>query len=192
MHSLMDKQTLRDHYKLKRAELSDVERENLSLGIANKSLEMNIWDKRIFHIFLPIVRLREINTEYLLNILQGKDKEIVIPKSIPSTRSLTNYLLTDSTKIAQNLWGIPEPLDGIRIDENLIDVVFVPLLGVDKKGNRLGYGKGFYDRFLSRCRKDCLKIGLSFFEPFGDIPVDETDIPLNYCITAYKIYTFNH
>ncbi len=186
----MDKKTLREHCKLQRMELTDREIESLSLSIANKSLELDIWDKKTYHIFLPIVRLREINTEYLLTILNGKDKDIVIPKTDLVTKTLTHHLLTDATGIQMNPWGIPEPQDGIIIDENRIDVIFVPLLGFDLKGNRLGYGKGFYDRFLSKCRKDCTKIGLSFFGPLDNILVNNYDISLNYCITADQIYHF--
>ena len=186
----MDKKSLREYCKLQRSELNEQEREERSLAIANKSLEMDIWDRKIYHIFLPILRLGEINTEYFLNILNGKDKDIVIPKTDFSTNTMSHYLLTDSTSIQINTWGIPEPQDGIIIEKNLLDVIFVPLLGFDLKGNRLGYGKGFYDRFLAQCKEDCLKIGLSYFAPLETIPAEKNDILLDACITADKIYNF--
>lgn len=72
-----------------------------------------------------------------------------------------------------------------------IDVVFVPLLAYDNKGNRVGYGKGFYDHFLSECREDVVKIGLSFFEPEEAIEdVSATDIRLDYCVTPMTVYNF--
>ena len=62
---------------------------------------------------------------------------------------------------------------------------------IDEKGNRIGYGKGFYDTFLARCRPDTIKIGLSFFKPETRIDgVFKGDIPLNYCVTPEKVYTF--
>jgi 5-formyltetrahydrofolate cyclo-ligase len=65
------------------------------------------------------------------------------------------------------------------------------LFGFDKKGYRVGYGRGFYDRFLSRCRKDCIKVGFSYFEPVDEIEdVCSLDVKLNYCITHEKFYIF--
>ena len=99
--------------------------------------------------------------------------------------------MTDGTKITQNKWGIPEPESGISIDPSMLEVVFIPLLSFDKKGNRLGYGKGFYDVFLKNCKKEVLKIGLSFFDPVDRIDgIRDEDIPLDYCISPQKIHSF--
>jgi len=69
--------------------------------------------------------------------------------------------------------------------------VLVPLLSFDKKGFRVGYGKGFYDRFLMQCKSDCIKIGLSYFDPIDVIDdADEFDVPLDFCITPQKVYVF--
>jgi 5-formyltetrahydrofolate cyclo-ligase len=69
--------------------------------------------------------------------------------------------------------------------------VFIPLLAFDKSGHRVGYGAGYYDRFLSKCKPDCLKVGLSFFEPVDEISdADEFDVKLNHCVTPSKIWTF--
>ena len=90
-----------------------------------------------------------------------------------------------------NSWNIPEPENGIAISTEQIEVVFIPLLAFDLRGNRVGYGKGFYDDFLNNCSKDTLKIGLSFFEAEANIAdVEPHDIPLDYCVTPTKIYTF--
>ena len=70
-------------------------------------------------------------------------------------------------------------------------MVFVPLLAFDKKGHRVGYGKGFYDKFLSECKPDAIKIGLSFFEPEELITdVFESDVKLDYCVTPNSIHAF--
>src|SRR5690606_37923119 len=93
--------------------------------------------------------------------------------------------------IRKNEWNIPEPVDGIEIDPKKIDVVFVPLLAFDEQGHRIGYGKGFYDKFLSECRPETIKIGLSFFEAESRIAqVFESDIALDYCVTPNRIYSF--
>ena len=123
-------------------------------------------------------------------MLSGKDKEIIISKSDFNTREMTHYLLTDNTKIKKNQYNIPEPIDGLEVPTHKIDVVFVPLLAFDKKGHRVGYGKGFYDKFLTDCKPKTIKIGLSFFEPEEKIEdVFENDVKLDYCITPKSIYT---
>ena len=104
---------------------------------------------------------------------------------------MTHFLLTDNTKIKKNEYNIPEPVDGIEVPSKKIDVVFVPLLAYDKKGNRVGYGKGFYDKFLSECKPDVIKIGLSFFEPEELIAdIFEGDIKLDYCVSPNGFYQF--
>lgn len=187
----MSKAGLRKKYKDLRQELSPEVIDEMSLEIANQALSLDIWDKEYYHIFLPIERLREINTTYLLSILSGKDKHILLSTTQFSEGTMTHYLLTDRTTIKVNSQGIPEPEGGIEIAAIKIDVVFIPLLAYDLKGNRLGYGKGFYDRFLAACRPEVIKVGLSLFEPEQKlIETHQTDIPLNHCITPRKIHTF--
>lgn len=187
----MNKKEIRKKYKDLRSLISAEELEEKSLAIANQLLKLAIWQKTYYHLFLSIEKQKEINTEYVLQILAGKDKEIVISKSDFETGKMNHFLLTDNTKITQNDYGIPEPVDGLEVPLAKIDVVFVPLLAFDKNGHRVGYGKGFYDRFLSECKPETIKVGLSFFEPEDLIEdVDESDIQLNYCITQQSIYTF--
>ena len=87
-------------------------------------------------------------------------------------------------------WGIPVPQESVRVTATKIQVVFVPLLAYDKSGHRLGFGKGFYDRFLASLEQPVLKLGLSFFAPEERIPVEPHDIPLDYCITPGQIWSF--
>ena len=186
----MKKADLRKKYKDLRASLSEDQIEDKSIAIANKALELDIWNFSFYHIFLPINRLKEINTEYLLSILNGKDKHIVVSRIDPESDRLVNFLLTDNTAIKISRWGIPEPVDGIEVDLKKIEVVFVPLLAYDLYGNRVGYGKGYYDKLLEECNKDCLKIGLSFFEPESFIESEKHDMQLTHCITENKIHLF--
>ena len=187
----MNKTELRTQYKALRQNLSKVEIEEMSLAIANEVLALDIWDKTYFHVFLPIEEQKEVNTEFLLHLLTGKDKEIVISKSDFTTRKMTHFLLTDNTKIKKNEYNIPEPVDGIEVPSSKIQVVFVPLLAFDTKGNRVGYGKGFYDQFLAECQPETIKIGLSFFEAENTITdVFEKDVRLDFCITPEKCYRF--
>lgn len=187
----MNKKDLRSKYKTLRQQLSVEAIEDKSLAIANRLLSLEIWEKTYFHLFLTIEEQKEVDTEFILQILAGKDKEIVVSKSDFETREMTHYLLTDNTKFRKNEYNIFEPVDGIEVPVSKIDVVFVPLLVFDKNGNRVGYGKGFYDNFLAKCREDVIKIGLSFFEPEEIIDdVSTTDIQLDYCVTPFGISNF--
>ncbi|WP_299337552.1 5-formyltetrahydrofolate cyclo-ligase [uncultured Psychroserpens sp.] len=187
----MTKSALRKAYKIKRSELSEEHLETLSLDIANQLLTLSIWDYEFYHLFLSIIEHKEVNTDYILNILSGKDKHIVISKSDFATLEMSHFLLTDSTTIKKNEWNIPEPVNGISIAPNQIDVVFVPLLAFDTSGHRVGYGKGFYDKFLATCKPETIKIGLSYFEPVEDISdTFENDVKLDYCVTPETIYNF--
>jgi 5-formyltetrahydrofolate cyclo-ligase len=187
----MHKKELRKKYKELRQGLTPDAIEDRSLAIANRLLQLDIWDKIYYHLFLSIEEQKEIDTEFILQILTGKDKEIVVSKSDFATLGMTHFLLTDNTKFKKNEYNIPEPVDGLEVPVTKIDVVFVPLLAFDVKGNRVGYGKGFYDKFLSNCKPETIKIGLSFFEAEKNIEdVSENDIRLNYCVTPENIYTF--
>jgi 5-formyltetrahydrofolate cyclo-ligase len=187
----MFKKEIRLKYKELRQALSENQIEEFSLAIANEVLLLPIWEKTYFHVFLPIEEQKEVNTEYLLHLLSGKDKEICISKSDFETRKMTHFLLTDNTKIKKNEYNIPEPVDGIDVPSNKMEVVFIPLLAYDKNGNRVGYGKGFYDKFLAECNQNTIKIGLSFFEHEEVISdINATDIQLNYCVTPKRTIKF--
>lgn len=187
----MLKKELRAKYKALRNQLSEENLEEMSLAIANKVLTLPVWEKTYFHIFLPITEHKEVNTEFILHLLSGKDKEIIISKSDFETRAMTHFLLTDNTKIKKNQYNIPEPVDGLEVPTSKIDVVFVPLLAFDKTGHRAGYGKGFYDKFLTECKPETIKIGLSFFEAEEIIEdVFENDVKLDYCVTPNEVYKF--
>jgi len=187
----MNKKELRLHYKNLRQALSLEEIEDKSLAIANRLLSLDIWQNIYFHLFLTMEEQREVHTDFILNILAGKDKEVIVSRSDFETCTMIHYLLTDNTKLVKNQYGIPEPVDGIEVPSDKIDVVFVPLLAFDAKGHRVGYGKGFYDRFLNECKPNVIKIGLSFFEAENEpIEVNATDMPLDYCVTPEKVYSF--
>jgi 5-formyltetrahydrofolate cyclo-ligase len=186
----MLKKDLRSQYSKLRANITSELLLHNSLCIANKLLELPIWSFDYYHIFLPILKKQEVDTTFILSILQGKDKHIVLPK-VDTHGRLKHFLLTDNTRLQKNTWGVPEPNEGIEISPKKIDVVFVPLLAFDTKGHRVGYGKGYYDRFLGQCRKKTVKVGLSLFEPEQEITdISKTDIPLDHCVTPSHIYSF--
>jgi len=194
----MNKKELRIKYKALRQQLTPEKVDTMSLLIANNILHLNtrllncdFWDNTYFHLFITIKEHMEVETEFILHVLAGKDKEIVVSKSNFDTIEMTNFLLTDATKFKKNDHNIFEPTNGLEVPNEKIDVVFIPLLAYDKKGNRVGYGKGFYDDFLSKCKKEVIKIGLSFFDPEEQIDdVSDSDVKLHYCITPTTMYSF--
>ncbi len=189
---MADKKALRLKYKKLRKNLSEEFIEEMSLQLANQALKLPIWDKTYYHIFLSISEKKEVNTEYLMHILQGKDKSIVVSKADFKTGEMKHFLLQENTILKTSEYGIPEPISGIEISPETLEVVFVPLLAFDLKGHRIGYGKGFYDRFLKKCNPTAVFIGLSFFDAEPEILFERTDIPLNFCITPKKIMDFQN
>ena len=186
----MLKKYLRSIYTEPRENLTSRTISDSSLSIANRLLQLPNWNYSYYHLFLSITEKKEIDTSFIMSILQGKDKNILLPKMVDK-QNLVNYLLTDSTHIKKNRWNIPEPVDGIEVPPEKIDVVFLPLMAFDKKGHRVGYGKGFYDVLLNKCRPDVVKVGLSLFAAEEEIEdIGTHDVPLNFCVTPDRIYYF--
>lgn len=186
----MLKKRLRLDFSEQRNSLPPESREQKSLDIANRCLLLPIWDHQFYHIFLSIPDRNEVDTSFLLTVLQGKDKNIAVPK-VSGEGELVHYQLTDATVFRTSKWGIPEPVSGVQVPDEQLEVVFLPLLAFDLEGYRVGYGGGFYDRFLAGCRKDVLKVGLSYFEPVAKISDrNAMDIPMDYCVTPEKTYSF--
>jgi 5-formyltetrahydrofolate cyclo-ligase len=143
------------------------------------------------HIYLPIIKKKEIDTFPIINFYKKNNCTIVLSKSNFSNSTLTNYIWDDYTELVENEYGILEPINGEEINVNEIKIVLIPLLSFDIKGNRLGYGKGFYDRFLKQLPVDSIKIGLSHFESNEELlPIDKHDIGLDYCVSPTKVYSF--
>ncbi len=113
----------------------------------------------------------------------------MIPRVDFEKDRLESIEFNSDTKLTFNKWQIFESAETKTVEPQLIDIVLVPLLCFDKKGFRVGYGKGFYDKFLENCRKDCLKIGLSYFPPIEEISdTHPKDVMLDYCITPDEIW----
>ena len=104
---------------------------------------------------------------------------------------MENFYFEGLHQLENNAWGIPEPRQGIPTPIEKIDLVLVPLLAFDQRGHRVGYGKGYYDRFLAESNSDCRKIGLSFFEPVENInDITKDDVPLTGCVTPSAFFSF--
>ena len=189
----MKKKELRQHYLTKRNALSKNELWTLTDAIIDQLKHFNWSYYNCVSLFLPIKAHNEIDTFEILSYLKSnfENLKIVVPRINFTDLSLEQVAFTQETVLVKNEYDIPEPLYGYVIPAKGIDVVFVPLLTFDLEGNRVGYGKGVYDRFLSTCKPEVLKIGLSFFEPDDDIEdINIFDVKLSHCITPTQIYTF--
>jgi 5-formyltetrahydrofolate cyclo-ligase len=191
----MNKKELRKIYLAKRETLAMQDLDLRSRVITEKFFaSFNLENTHTIHIYLPIQTKKEINTWLLIERFRKEYSRIklIISRSNPSNGTMDNFYFTEETILNVNKWGIPEPLSGDRCASEKVDLVFVPLLAFDKKGNRVGYGKGYYDRFLSECKKDVIKVGLSLEEPVKKIDAELFDVALTHCITPLKVYTFKN
>lgn len=180
----MYKKELRKIYKEKRKELTDIEMSSFQEKIYQQIFNFDFSTIQKVHVFLPIEKQKEINTYPIIHFLRKQGKDIVISKSDFSNTTLTHFLFEKETELQVNKYGIPEPLNAKEVVVKDIDLVFVPLLISDKQNYRVGYGKGFYDRFLNDCKKSTITIGINFFKPIDVISdVNTFDIPLNHIIT---------
>jgi len=186
----MTKSELRQIYKQKRSEFSSVEIDNLSAGILENLKQLSIWDFSVFHCFLPIQSQNEINTFPLVEHLFTNKKRVAVPKI--DNLNLINCEIQKDVQFTAGKFNVPEPKVFKIIENQEVDIVFLPLLICDKSGNRVGYGGGFYDRWLSEFENPPVKIGLNFFSPINEISdVNEFDVRLDYCVTPFGIVSFS-
>ena len=179
----MIKSELRKLYKQKRKDLNRVEIDQLQESIYQQVFEYDFSNLKTIHIFLSIENLNEINTLPIIDFLLLKNKSVVVSKSNFKDNTLSHFLFDRTTTLQVNHYGIPEPISAKEIDVKQIDLVFVPMLISDNKNFRVGYGKGFYDRFLSECKNDVKTIGLNFFKPIEKIEdINRFDVALQQII----------
>ena len=138
---------------------------------------------------------REIMTAQLHEILLNEPyyHQLIFPKVVKSTSQLIPYLTDKKSIFVRSDWGILEPTNdtSIQLNPKDIDLIFIPLLAVDTQGHRVGYGKGFYDRFLANTKPDLIKIGLGLEEPIEPIEdLNPFDIALDFAITPKSVYRF--
>jgi 5-formyltetrahydrofolate cyclo-ligase len=150
-------------------------------------------DWRWLSVFLPIPHQHEPDTWLLVREIWARQlpTRLAVPVVQPDGQTLRHFLLTPETALVDNRWGIPEPVDAPEVAPAAFDAVLIPLLAFDERGHRVGYGKGFYDRFLSQCRPGALRIGVSL-EPPGPRITDAWagDVRLHACLTPERVWRF--
>lgn len=145
------------------------------------------------HLFLPIPQQQEPDTWLLIRELWATlpHLHLAVPVVQPDGHTLRHFQLTPQTTLVENRWGISEPVDAAEVAPPQLDAVLIPLLAFDETGHRVGYGKGFYDRFLADCRPDALRIGVSL-EPPVPLITDawDGDVRLHACLTPERLWRF--
>lgn len=179
----MKKQKLREIYKQKRKDFTFNEMKRLEENIYQQIYDLDISEVENVHLFLTIPKMKEIDTVPLITYLRKKNKRIIISKCNFKDNSLSHFYFEKNTSLELSKLGVPEPVNAVPVLETVLDLIFVPMLISDIKKYRVGYGKGYYDRFLSKCRKDVKLIGLNLFKPIQKIEdINEFDIPLQQVI----------
>jgi len=191
----MKKRELRKIYLQKRIDLSAAEYAAKNQAILERIKQhADFHTLKTLHVFLPFLNRKEVDTR-LINEYVSRNfphVDIVVPKSNFDDITMESYRVDAHMELHETKLGIDEPETGTRVEPETIDLIIAPLVIFDKKGYRVGYGKGFYDRFLKTCRADVQVIGLCFFEPVDEIDdINEFDMPMSHCITPEKVWTFS-
>ncbi|RFM22766.1 MAG: 5-formyltetrahydrofolate cyclo-ligase [Candidatus Thermochlorobacter aerophilum] len=188
--ALQARAAIRDALSKQRLALSEEEWQTRSQKIFQSLMDAPVLHRaRMVHCFISMASRREVNTEPILQWLQAQGKPIAVP--VMKSRNLVSVRFTGMDKLASGVFEVLEPIEHVPVDESMIDVVLTPLLACDRAGNRLGYGKGFYDNFFSRLAAKGIhpyKIGLAFsFQILEHIPqIPEKahkDVPLDAIAT---------
>ncbi len=190
----MIKAELRKIYLQKRKGISAAEFQQFNYKICEQFFShVDLSFIKVVHTFIPITKNGEVDTWPIIDRIRREfpHTRLSIPRVNTNSNSLENIFFEGLHQLEESKMGIKEPRQGSPTDATKIDLVLVPLLTFDQSGHRVGYGKGYYDKFLACCRNDCQKIGLSFFAPVESIEdVNEQDFKLTACITPEKVYKF--
>ncbi|TDW97571.1 5-formyltetrahydrofolate cyclo-ligase [Dinghuibacter silviterrae] len=188
----MTKQEARTYYLQERVRLTAAERETMSAGLLSQFERITFPPLKVVHVYRPLLAKGEIDTQPFVRHLEAlfPGLTLVVPR-VSGSSDLEHLVWDTGTFFAPGAYGIPEPVEGIRVIPGAVDLVIVPLLIFDRDGFRVGYGRGMYDRFLAQCRPDVLKVGLSLFEPMPRLEDrGEFDVPLSIGVTPTQLYEF--
>lgn len=192
---MLDKKALRKEMLEKRSQLSLQEIKEKSKTITNSLLNLNEYNKSQF-IFTFISFKDEVDTHEIIKSSLKKDKRIGVPITVPEKKQLkVSEIMDFDNELELSYYDILAPKEkNIRIvAPELIDLVLVPGVIFDRRGYRVGYGGGYYDRFFSKLDKNVLKIGLCYdMQIQSNVPRDSYDIPVDYILTEKEFIKCNH
>ena len=131
----------------------------------------------------------EVKTYMLIEKLLETGRVIVVPYIVSNGEKMMHHsIISDLKNIHPGVYGVPEPSETQEADLSQFHAVLVPLCAFDGYGHRLGYGKGYYDIFLSSLPKEVKKIGLAFsMQEVERIPAEKHDTRLNMIVTEQGI-----
>lgn len=182
-------QEIQEKKKALRTEVLGLRKEisQSDLDKRNKQIEEHLLSSEFvrraatIHCFVSMKDKVEVETWESIRGFLNQNKTVVVPV-IEKNLHLRHSRIDSLDSLTTNSWGVSEPKKVWEVDLETIDLILVPALAVDLKGNRLGYGKGFYDRFLAGMAIP--KIGLCFEEfVYQEIPYEEHDIKLDGIIS---------
>ncbi|MBN9313695.1 MAG: 5-formyltetrahydrofolate cyclo-ligase [Chryseobacterium sp. 39-10] len=186
----MKKSELREKYLKKREALSKDEVLTKSAQIFENFVDFFKLEKmQNVHCFLSIPEKGEVDTSLFVETFFKHQVNVFVPKIV--NKKMISVTLTADTQLKKNAWGITEPESNDNTELNSFDLVLTPLLYCDAHGNRVGYGKGYYDGFFEKLTPHSIKVGVSFFNPQEEIDDSwEKDIPLDYLVTPTEVLSF--
>ncbi len=131
---------------------------------------------------------KEVNTLPFITTLFKRGNPVIVPIIVKDDISLRLSYLHDFSVLVASTFGVLEPIGHeIPATGEDVDTIILPMLGFDRNGGRIGYGAGYYDRFLVK-NPHVRKIGIAFAcQQYNNLPVDENDIPMDYIITEEGI-----
>lgn len=186
----MTKSELRKKYIEKRETLSQDEVLSFSARIFHNFLgKFILFQGQKVHCFLSMRKKNEIDTRFFLDYFFRNKIRVFVPKMVKG--KLVSIEITAKTPFIKSSYGILEPESDLDSRENNYDMVVTPLLYCDPRGNRVGYGKGYYDQFFESINSNAAKIGVGFFAPEENVDdFWEKDIPLDYLVTPTEVLSF--
>lgn len=155
-----------------------------------QSKVMNLWKFREVRTVLAYCsKPVEIDTKLLIERAMALGKTVAVPRCIPDTRDMDFYIIRSFSDLVPGAFGVmePDPEKCEKLTDFEASVCIVPALVYDKEGYRLGYGKGYYDRFLSGYRGSC--IGLAYSDWVKDsLPHGKFDRKVDIIVTEKENY----
>jgi 5-formyltetrahydrofolate cyclo-ligase len=188
----MTKTEIRIQYKQKRRKLSEAEKDKLEDLMLIQFQKCNFFESCKILSYAPISVQNEYDP-YLAEcfcMFKNRATSFAFPIVDSATETMNAFSVTVDTVFEKNIYGIAEPVGGFKIEPKEIELMFIPLLAFDKNGFRVGYGKGYYDKFIKLCNPNVVKVGFSFFDPIEIDDLYDYDKKLDFCITPHHTYTF--
>ncbi|WP_020526837.1 5-formyltetrahydrofolate cyclo-ligase [Flexithrix dorotheae] len=175
-----EKKILRQSLAEKRSRLTSEEVANYSKVICEKIWDFVVRNKiDIIHTYLPIKN--EVDTYALIERALLNEKIIIVPKTL-ADRAIENLHLKSVEHLVRGKFNTLHPGEEIKY-EGKIDLIIIPGLGFDQKNNRLGFGAGYYDKFL-RSQPNAVKMGIAYpFQLLDEIPSEPHDIKMDLVIS---------